>query len=91
MKAPWILELAGVCLLVALLQTPSSAETIVDSDFSQGDFASLGWQAIGDWDVFLYPREAANNPGRVARFPTNRPDGSLTKTFAEIRNPSNCS
>ena len=27
-----------------------------------------GWTAKGGWDVFQYPKEAANNPGLVARF-----------------------
>jgi hypothetical protein len=45
----------------------------------------------GDWDVFLYSKEVANNPGPVARFPANKPDGSLTKTFGEIKNPSKLS
>ena len=68
-------------------QTVSEAQTKVDTDFSKGDFAALGWTVKGDWDVFLYPKEAANNPGSVARFAANKPDGSLTKGFAEIRNP----
>ena len=37
--------------------------------------------------MFRYPKEAANNPGLVARFAANKPDGSLTKTFDEIKNP----
>jgi hypothetical protein len=41
--------------------------------------------------VFTYPKEAANNPGAVARFAANKPDGSLTKTFAEIKNPKKLS
>jgi hypothetical protein len=63
------------------------AQTIVDSDFSKGDFAALGWKAKGEWDVFLHPKEIPNNPGPVARFAANKPDGSLTKTFEEIKNP----
>jgi hypothetical protein len=54
-------------------------------------FAALGWKANGDWDVFTYPKEAVNNPGAVARFAANKPDGSLTKTFAEIKNPKKLS
>jgi hypothetical protein len=68
-------------------QTPCPAQTVIDSDFSKGDFAALGWVAKGDWDVFLYPKGAANNPGRVARFPAHKPDGSLTRTFAGVTNP----
>jgi hypothetical protein len=63
------------------------AQTIIDSDFSKGDFAALGWKVKGDWDVFTYPKESANNPGAVARFAANKPDGSLTKAFDEVKNP----
>ena len=63
------------------------AQTVVDADFSKGDFAALSWKVKGDWDVFAYPRTTANNPGRVARFPARKPAGSLTKTFPEIKNP----
>jgi hypothetical protein len=69
-------------------QLDKSAHTFIDSDFSRGTFAKLGWEAMGDWDVFTYPRQAANNPGAVARLPANKPDASLTKTFPEVRNPS---
>jgi hypothetical protein len=41
----------------------------------------------GDWEVFSYPKGTANNPGRLARFPAHKPDGSLTKTFLEVKNP----
>lgn len=77
---------AAVFLVVAGLAVPGRAETVVDSDFSQGSFSELGWQAKGDWDVFKYPTEAAN-PGPVARFAANKPRGSLTKTFTEIKKP----
>ena len=33
------------------------------------------------------PTEAAKNPGPVARFAANKPDGSLTTTFEEVKNP----
>ncbi len=62
-------------------------QTVIDSDFARGSFVELGWQAKGDWDVFQYPKEAANNPGPVARFTTNKPSGSLTKSFDEIKHP----
>lgn len=63
-------------------------QTVVDADFSKGDFTALGWKAKGAWDVFTYPREVAHNPGPLARFPANPPaDGTLTKTFDELRNP----
>jgi hypothetical protein len=61
--------------------------TIIDSDFSRGNFAALGWKAKGAWDVFTYPKKTPNNPGAVARFAANKPNGSLTKTFPEVRNP----
>ena len=78
---------AVAVVVLAFTQTACLAQTVVDSDFSKGDFAALGWKAKGDWDVFQYPKEAANNPGLVARFAANKPDGSLTKTFAEVKNP----
>jgi hypothetical protein len=64
------------------------AQSIVDSDFSKGDLTALGWRIKGAWDVFMYPKEAGKNPGIIARFGANQPDGSLTKTFNEIKNPS---
>ena len=51
--------------------TPSSA-TVINSDFSQGDFAALGWKAAGEWDVYRYPKEIANNPGLLARLAGDR-------------------
>src|SRR5262249_19739455 len=69
---------------VSGLQSVCWAQTVVDSDFSRGDFAALGWKADGAWDVFAYPKEAANNPGRLARFAANKPNGTLTKSFDEI-------
>ncbi len=80
-------KVAGVLLLGTLVASPCVAGTLVDADFSRGSFAALGWQAKGDWDVFTYPNQSAHNPGAVARFAANKPDGSLTKTFAEIKNP----
>ena len=75
------------CLATLLAQTACQAKTIIDSDFSKGDFASLIWKVKGDWDVFHYPNGPAHNPGRVARLAANTPDGSLTREFAEIKNP----
>jgi hypothetical protein len=74
-------------VVVSLARTTCRGQPVFDSDFSRGDFEALGWKAKGDWDVFRYPKEAANNPGPVARFPANKPDGSLTRTFAEVKNP----
>jgi len=74
-------------LFTLVLAAVASAQTIVEADFSKGDFAALGWEAKGDWEVFRYPKEAANNPGVVARFAANKPDGSLMKSFSEIKKP----
>ncbi len=87
MRAPSIARAAALLVAAGCSLTICEAQTIVGSDFSQGAFAALGWKANGDWDVFVYPKDAANNPGPVARFPANKPDGTLTRTFAEIRNP----
>jgi hypothetical protein len=78
---------AAFCVVAAVMQTSCEAQTLIDSNFSRGNFATLGWQVKGDWDVFRYPMQAAKNPGSVARFAANKPDGSLTKTFPEIKNP----
>ncbi len=70
-------------------KAPARAETglVIDSDFSKGGFAALGWEARGAWDVFTHPPKTANDPGPVARFPANKGDGSLTKSFPEARFP----
>jgi hypothetical protein len=34
---------------------PAGAKPLIDADFSRGDFAALGWKALGDWDVFTHP------------------------------------
>jgi hypothetical protein len=66
------------------------AQTVVKTDFSKGDFESLDWKAEGGWSIITY-RTKENNPGPVARYPANQPadqpDGTLTKTFDEIKNP----
>ena len=85
MRATTIAKVAAFSAVIFLNAT-GEAETIIDSDFSRGGFDALGWKSEGDWDVFRYPGEA-NNPGPIARFAANRPDGSLTRTFGEIRNP----
>jgi len=87
MGAASFAQAAAFCVAAVFMQTTCAAQTVVDSDFSRGGFAALGWEVKGAWDVFRYPEEAANNPGPVARFAANKPDGSLTKTFAEIKNP----
>ncbi len=87
MRAASALKVAMLFVLAGITPAICLAQTIVDSDFSKGDFAALGWKAKGDWDVFTYPKESANNPGPVARFAANKPDGSLTKTFDEVKNP----
>src|ERR1700694_3410494 len=87
MKATWFARMAALLVLVGSAGTICLAQTVVNADFSKGGFAALDWRANGDWDVFTYPKEAANNPGAVARFAANKPDGSLTKKFAEVKNP----
>jgi hypothetical protein len=87
MRAASIAKPAALIVVACLTQAFCDAQTIIDSDFSRGSFAALGWKAKGDWEVFLYPKEAANNPGPVARFGANKPDGALTNGFAEIKNP----
>jgi hypothetical protein len=87
MRAASTIRVAGLLVVLGFAQTVCQGQTVVDSDFSRGDLATLGWKAKGAWDVFLYPKESPNNPGQVARFPAHKPNGSLTKTFAEVRNP----
>ena len=91
MRARSIAKVAAFLVAACLAQTICLAQTVIDADFSKGSFAALGWKAKGDWDVFQYPKEAANNPGPVARFAANKPDGSLTKTFKEVKNPKTLS
>ncbi len=74
-------------VMVGVVPTICFAQTVVDSDFSKGDFEALGWKAKGDWDVFTYPSQAADNPGPLARFAANKPNGWLTKTFDEVKSP----
>jgi hypothetical protein len=85
-------RVARVAVVIALAGLPRAAcqaqPAVVDADFARGTFKTLDWQVKGDWDVFQFPKNIANNPGPVARFPANKPDGALTKTFAEVRNPS---
>jgi hypothetical protein len=74
-------------LVLGLAQTTCLAQTVINADFSKGNFAALGWKVQGAWDVFKYPKEAGNNPGLVARFPAHKPNGTLSKTFAEVKYP----
>src|SRR5258708_30274583 len=87
MGAALIGSVATWFVLVGSAVTTCFAQTVIDADFSRGDLAALDWKAKGDWGVFTYPKESANNPGAVARFAANKPEGSLTRTFAEIKNP----
>lgn len=80
--------LFSLLALLTLAQQTLAAGPMIDSDFSKGSFAKLGWTASGDWDVFEYPRQAGKQPGPVARYPTNKPDGALVKTFDEVKNPA---
>ena len=87
MKASLIVGVATLLVLLGFAGATCLAQTVIDADFSKGDFAALGWKARGDWDVFTYAKGAANNPGALARFAANKPDGSLSKTFDEVKNP----
>lgn len=87
MKASAIARVLVGCTIAACAPTPCQAQTVINTDFAKGDFAAQGWQVKGDWDVHRYPKKVAKNPGAVARFAANKPDGSLTKTFAEVNNP----
>jgi len=77
--------LVTICLSGSI-RTTSAADPICESDFSKGTLTQLGWVAKGEWDTFTYP-DVQNNPGALARFSANKPDGTLTKSFAEITNP----
>jgi hypothetical protein len=87
MRRSFIAKAAALFVLLCFAEPTCPAQTIIDADFSKGDFAALGWKAKGDWDVFVYQKDFPNNPGAVARFGANKPDGSLTKSFAEVKNP----
>lgn len=87
MKIALFTNLAVLLACLCIAQATCRAQTIVNSDFSKGDFAALGWKADGAWDVFMYPKEVANNPGSVARFGANKPGGELVRVFDEIKNP----
>ncbi|HEV3164773.1 MAG TPA: hypothetical protein VGZ22_12160, partial [Isosphaeraceae bacterium] len=86
MSAAWIARVATVFVVAGCVETTCLAQTVVDADFSKGGFTALGWKVKGDWDVFTYPK-AAHNPGAVARFAANKPNGSLTRAFGELKNP----
>jgi hypothetical protein len=66
------------------------ADPVVNTDFSKGDFKALGWEPQGAWDITTYPVDK-NDPGAVARYaanpPADHPDGTLTKTFDEVKDP----
>ncbi len=87
MRAASIARTAAFLAMASFVQSICLAQTVVDADFSTEDFTALGWKAKGDWDVFTYPKEAAGNLGSAARFAANKPDGTLTKSFDEIKNP----
>ena len=87
MKSALFTKVVAFCAVLCFAQLTCWAQTIVNANFSQGDFAALGWKVDGAWDVFTYPQEAANNPGPVARFGANKPNGALIRTFDEITNP----
>jgi hypothetical protein len=85
------LATAAVALFaLVLVPVVCRAQAVVETDFSKEDFESLGWKAQGAWSIYTYPPKQ-NNPGPVARYganqPLDEPDGTLTKTFDEIKNP----
>ncbi len=63
MRAASAAKVAAFYVVAVLVQTACEGQAVIDADFSKGDFAALGWKVKGDWDVFQYPKEAANNPG----------------------------
>ena len=72
--------------------SPAKAGEVFSTDFSKGTFDALGWTVKGDWTIADYGADKpglANNPGPVAKFPAKgTTDGTLTKTFGTIANPS---
>src|SRR5947209_1120660 len=92
MGSSWLGRIGVAFLLVGSLPAAGRAQTtVIDSDFDRGDFRTLGWEAKGDWDVVRYPKELANSPGAVARFAANKPDGTLTRSFPEVKSPARLS
>jgi len=87
MRAASAAKVVAFYAVAVLAQTSCEAQAVIDSDFSKGDFVALGWKVKGDWDVFQYAKGGAKDPGPVARFAANKPNGSLTKNFSEIKNP----
>lgn len=89
MGTSWLRRVGAALLLVGALPGAGRAQPpVIDADFGRGDFRALGWEAKGDWDITRYPAELTNSPGAVARFAANKPDGTLTKTFPEVKNPA---
>ena len=91
MKATAIAIAAALFVVAGWPEARSLGQTVVDTDFARGNFVALGWKAKGDWDVFRYPIEASKDPGPVARFAANKPDGSLSRAFEEVKNPKRLS
>jgi hypothetical protein len=87
MRAAAFANVVAFFVVVGFPQATCLAQTVINSDFSRGDFAVQGWTAKGGWDVYRYPKEAANNPGLVARLAARKPSGTLTKSFTEVKNP----
>jgi hypothetical protein len=76
----------ALVLAVGCTEATCLAQAVVSTDFAKGDFAALGWKVEGAWDLFQYPN-AANDPGKVARFAARKPNGALTKSFAALKDP----
>lgn len=88
MNGTSVVRLVTLVVWLGLASPAAHAQAVVEADFSKGDFAALGWKVEGDWDVIEYPTPDGRNPGRVARFAANKPDGSLTRSFAKIDDPA---
>ena len=87
MKSAAIAIAAAMLVAAGWPEARSVAQTVVNTDFAKGDFTALGWKAKGTGTCFGSRKNVANNPGPVARFAANKPDGPLTKTFTEVKNP----
>jgi len=86
MAAARIGRIGMAVLLTGFLSATGHGQTpVIDADFARGDLRTLGWQVAGDWDIVRYPKTLTNSPGAVARFAANKPDGTLTKSFPEVR------
>lgn len=86
---PYATTLVGLLIFAqaACTTRPAAAKILIHADFAKGNFADLGWEPAGAWDVFTYATETGKNVGPVARFAANAPDGTLSKSFDEVESP----